>query len=358
MASLRAEGGVAGTAPVMLQDAEGRVLCLTMEDLFAWFHSTLVEEGSEQQAVRPEGWKVWSDGGFVPMRALTRRATLSWRPRMWRVLTHTACVDVVEDQVLLTADGQGVRAGDVAVGDTLAHAEGPGVWAATHGFPVSPGWKRGYLYGAFYAVGTCGTYWNRNKRKTYAWSMAKRREAWLQKLRDYAMATAEADGFRGCMFRVHRWKVALSGPGARAYVQHARRCCYHTDKTKRVPEDVLNGSPHVQLGFIRGYCAGAGSRTTTATGRFATKGPVGAMGLLWVMKKAGYGVSLHLPPSSPLYHLGVSATQFHKDPHGVKKKIDLGYVYREWVYVLTTDNGVFCAGVGTLLCGDMLYVAP
>jgi len=353
--------GVAETMPVMLRAPHGRLTCVPIEDAFYWFMDTLeIKEG--QQIVYPRRWKVWSNGGFVAIHAITRRRTEEGRSRMWRLLTHTASVDVTANQLFLKQSGDVVRTANVEKGDLLLQAYGPEAWEESSGNEDSVEWMHGYYYGAFYADGTCAVYLKKDGYKYYNLHIVKHDQAWLEKVKQCGMVAVEKDGFSNCTFKIyaenpgiggslpiHRLKL-LGGQKTEDYVSFMRKQFYNTDKTKRVPDDVLNGSYNFQTGFVKGYYAGDGSKTGHNTGMFSTKGPVGAMELNWLMRKVGYAVTLHLPPSTSLYCMTLSFKRQNKHPWVVKKKIDMENVNCEWVYSMDTTHGVFCAGVGTLLC--------
>ena len=366
MESLFDHTGVAETTPLMLQDAQGQMTCMSIEDIFLRCCETM-DMQHEVQTVHPVDWKIWSDGGFTRVRTISRRAAEVWRPRMLRLLTHTASVDVIDNQLLVKRNGQVIRAGDVEVGACLMHAGGPEPWEEREENEESVDWVKGYYYGAFYANGTCGIYWDKNRCKTAKWSISKHNRALLEKLRRYAMITVCADGFPQCTFKIYTGKsgtggydhghyLALSGTRKSDYVTATRQQFYTTDKMKRVPDMVLNGSHALQRGFVSGYCDGDGTKTIPQMRRFGTKGAVGAAGLNWVMQKMGFAVSISLPPSSTAYNMTLSVMKQKRDACVVKKIIDQGCVYRHWIYSVDSDNCVFCAGVGTLVCASNSHV--
>ena len=82
------------------------------------------EDGKESAECGDDDVRVWSDGGWTRLERLVRHA---YDPAkgLVRVLTHTGLVDVTPDHSLVTANGQPVKPGEVAVGDVLLHADVP-----------------------------------------------------------------------------------------------------------------------------------------------------------------------------------------------------------------------------------------
>lgn len=73
--------------------------------------------GKEQSIIN--GVSVWTDKGWSKIRRVIRHKTTK---KMYRVLTHTGCVDVTEDHSLLTKNREQVKPEDVKIGDELLHS--------------------------------------------------------------------------------------------------------------------------------------------------------------------------------------------------------------------------------------------
>jgi DNA polymerase elongation subunit (family B) len=63
--------------------------------------------------------KVWSDGKWVQIKRVIRHKT---QKKIYRILTHTGCVDVTEDHSLLNENREKVKPTEVKVGDKLLHS--------------------------------------------------------------------------------------------------------------------------------------------------------------------------------------------------------------------------------------------
>ena len=64
-------------------------------------------------------YQVWSDIGWIDIKKVIRHRC---DKKIYRVLTHTGCIDVTEDHSLITEDLQPIKPKDVKVGDSLLHS--------------------------------------------------------------------------------------------------------------------------------------------------------------------------------------------------------------------------------------------
>jgi hypothetical protein len=64
-------------------------------------------------------YQIWSDIGWVNIKKVIRHKC---EKKMYRVLTHTGCIDVTEDHSLITENKEPIKPVDLKVGDTLLHS--------------------------------------------------------------------------------------------------------------------------------------------------------------------------------------------------------------------------------------------
>ena len=76
--------------------------------------------------------EVWSDAGWTRITNIIRHFT---NKKIYRILTHTGCVDVTEDHSLLTPSGKEVKPTEVKIGHHLLHADLP------NPNPENPSWN-------------------------------------------------------------------------------------------------------------------------------------------------------------------------------------------------------------------------
>jgi hypothetical protein len=64
-------------------------------------------------------YQVWSDSGWIDIKKVIRHRC---DKKIYRVLTHTGCIDVTEDHSLITQDLEPIKPKDLKVGDSLLHS--------------------------------------------------------------------------------------------------------------------------------------------------------------------------------------------------------------------------------------------
>ena len=64
-------------------------------------------------------YQIWSDIGWVDIKKVIRHKC---EKKMYRILTHTGCIDVTEDHSLLTENKEPIKPVDLKVGDSLLHS--------------------------------------------------------------------------------------------------------------------------------------------------------------------------------------------------------------------------------------------
>nr|QBK88203.1 MAG: DNA polymerase elongation subunit family B [Marseillevirus LCMAC202] len=65
-----------------------------------------------------EGWQVWTDSGWSPIKQVIRHKTVK---KIYRVTTHTGTVDVTQDHSLLSDTGEQIKPVNLKIGDQLLH---------------------------------------------------------------------------------------------------------------------------------------------------------------------------------------------------------------------------------------------
>ena len=63
-------------------------------------------------------YQIWSDIGWVNIKKVIRHKC---EKKIYRVLTHTGCIDVTEDHSLLTENKEPITPGNLKIGDSLLH---------------------------------------------------------------------------------------------------------------------------------------------------------------------------------------------------------------------------------------------
>jgi len=190
---------VTGDTPVMIKHANGMVDVVTIETLangdyepYDQFKAGQSNRREKQQA--QVDVRVWADGVWADVNRVIRHKT---KKRIFRVLTHTGCVDVTEDHSLLDAAGRKLKPVDAKIGQELLHA-----------FPTE----------------------------------------FCSDCKEISRKEAFAMGF-------------FFGDGNLEYLEKYRPLFYDKDKRKKVPMCILNAPVDVRSEFVRGYRVADGTKT-------------------------------------------------------------------------------------------------
>ncbi len=310
---------------------------------------------------------VWSEQGWTALKRVIRHKTSK---RIYRVLTHTGCVDVTEDHSLLRAiNGKPVTPKDLSMGDELLHCRLP-LPADT---PKSNGdrvdldreldtleEKLGFCRGFFYANGFADP-------KQHGWSISKQNLTLLEKTIGYLRGIyADADLTFKIVdhmksSRVHR--IMVAGGDAQRLRSQFRVLFYDEVRgIKKVPDEILSAPLAVRQAFWQGYYSGDGDKDQHGYMRCDNKGKIGAAGLFYLMRSLGYPVSINTRLDKPhIFRLTGTRNgkRQRKAPEAVKKIVKnhphgstngpQGEQQQQYVYDLQTKNHHFAAGVGNMV---------
>ena len=105
---------VSGDTPLLIRN-NGMMSIVNIEDLTNQFNITA--NGKEYSDL--DGYEIWTDSQWTKINQVMRHKVSK---KMYRVLTHTGCVDVTEDHSLIRENGQEVAPKDCMIGDTLLHS--------------------------------------------------------------------------------------------------------------------------------------------------------------------------------------------------------------------------------------------
>ena len=114
-----------GDSPVLLQK-DGLVYIKTVQDLFD-IKNKIEYPGFKMfdKTIRLEkeyclsDFKVWCDQGWTNIKKIIRHKT---NKKIYRVLTHTGCIDVSEDHSLLNSKLEKVKPEELNIGESLSHS--------------------------------------------------------------------------------------------------------------------------------------------------------------------------------------------------------------------------------------------
>jgi len=125
---------VSADTPILLMNANDEVMIKTIDTIgenwseYPQFKSDSIGRFDKLQTQVPEGLKVWTydktinAGKWTPIVRVIKHKT---HKKMFRVLTHTGCVDVTEDHSLLDTACNIIKPTECKIGQELLHAPMP-----------------------------------------------------------------------------------------------------------------------------------------------------------------------------------------------------------------------------------------
>lgn len=335
---------VTGETPLLIR-FEGCVHWMQIKQLYM-FDFVRVGDDGKQRITPTAEVEVWSDQGWTQIKQVIRHKT---RKMIYRVVTHTGCVDVTEDHSLVDPAGLEVHPWEVEVGQNLLHKDLPTL-PELH--TVDP--ELAWAWGLFYAEGSCDCYIYQSSHFDKAsWAISNIESDLLQRA---ATALERHEPFTFKILetmqssRCRKLIPIMKSPTAsiKSFVERYREMFYTEDKFKRVPVQILYADRAAKHAFLQGYYAGDGLKVGTGC-VFDNKGEIGTAGLYHLAVSIGYNVSLNTREDKrDIFRCTITTRKQKRPADSIKKIIQLGYL-DDFVYDLETQNHHFSAGIGRLV---------
>jgi DNA polymerase elongation subunit (family B) len=259
------------------------------------------DEGNEL-ATPIDNLEVWSDVGFTSVKYIFRHKK---QGNLVTVNTHTGCVDVTRDHSLLKPDGTEITSEDLNLKDELMHLKCP-VPKDTPSKPLfrtisdetivnykleTEDEERAFIWGLFFAEGTCGHWGSLNDAKR-CWNIYNKDKALLERAKDICERLEKME------FIIGDYKTAcgvyhLKPRGdVKKIVAKYRELFYSERRMKRIPDIILNSPLKIRQAYFIGYYAGDGARHKEIGVVVSNKGNIGTAGLAYLARSLGYKVSV------------------------------------------------------------------
>jgi len=376
---------VVGDTPLLLLNTEtNKIVIKTIESLVEesdWTEYDNFKPDDKSLSCKEKAscpYLVWSKGKWSAIRKVIRHKT---KKDIYRVTTHTGCVDVTEDHSLLDKNGVIVKPKDAVIGQELLHSYPTQidmvVAIKTDDFfsstdtvnPFSDLIKKVYdfnkehslsmeemeahIFGFFYSDGSCGRYpttWG----VKYSWALNNADMRLLERCLDYLHMVEGGRNFTilNTIESSAVYKLVPLGD-IKYMVQKYRPIFYDKDKYKIIPEHILNGSYEVRMSFLVGYYSGDGAKCLnekTKCIRLDNKGKIGSSQLYFLLRSLGYNCSINTrSDKTNIFRITSTPGKQRKNPIAIKKKELIAKEYTEYVYDLETDVGCFQAGIGEMI---------
>ena len=316
-----------------------------------------------------EKYMVWSDNGWTKIKSVMRHKV---NKPIYRVLTHTGCVDVTEDHSLLDINGKEITVNDIVIKDTkLCHKIYNHDTSHENKFNINEelAWAMGY----FQADGYC-TIDNKvkNKRKdgsityytNYNWCISSVDESKLEKLKN--IFEKYENDTNDILYSITKKKVSknsfseksgrcyiyiLTAKGNRKYISlKYRNMFYNSLREKKVPLEILNNKIKIQKSFLEGFYEGDGHKGDRKTDRFDGEYKSQIAGLFQLLQNCGYKPSLNCNNKKlNVYHI-LQSKKYNRPEYTVKKIINVSEKYKNnYVYDFETENHHFHGSIGNII---------
>ncbi len=291
--------------------------------------------------------EIWTSNGWANINRVIRHKT---QKKIYRILTHTGCVDVTEDHSLLDEDLNKIKPTEVSIGTKLRHDFPTEFYERDYGIT----YEEAFLWGFFMGDGSCGAYKTKSSGMKYSWALNNQDVSLLEKLMGYAQ---KIEGLNFKMLDTfessHVYKVVPT-VNLKNIVLKYRQLFYDNNGSKIVPVQILNSPIEIKNGFLEGLYAADGCRKDTSTigcHRIDTKNKISAQSIYLLLRSMGYNVSINTRKDKlNIFRLNYTKNSFRKSFNSIKK-IDLLHEvdFDEYVYDIETTDGTFQAGIGQMI---------
>ena len=288
-------------------------------------------------------YQIWSDIGWVDVKKVIRHKC---DKKIYRVLTHTGCVDITEDHSLITEDGILIKPSECNL-ETKLLSNYPTQFDCN---VETISKDRAYIYGFFYGDGSCDRYECPSGLK-YSWALNNADLNVIEKLK--LLLKKEYPEHTPIVYDTIKSSgvYKLSVNNQKEFVEEYRQKFYDSDRFKKVPTEIINSSIEIIESFFEGYWAADGCRKdkeTSGCTRFDNKGKIGSAGLYYLVRKLGYNVSLNTRcDKEKMIRHTITKNNQRKIANQIKK-IEI-VDYNNFVYDIETECGRFQAGVGDII---------
>ena len=304
------------------------------------------EEGKQdKEFCELENVETWTEKGWTKLFRVIRHALASHK-KMFRILTHTGCVDVTDDHSLIKPCGSEVSPKEVGLGTELLHAMLP---TNVSNSLISE--DEAQIMGFFFGDGSCGSYDCPSGKKS-TWALNNASEELNNKYinlckkvyPDYEwviMQTLESSGVYKISPRNNSYGKIVE------LVNYYRQLLYY-NKNKVIPSEILNAPVNVKAAFFNGLYDADGDKDINGYKRIDQKSQISAANICLLAQSLGYLTSINTRQDKPeIFRITMTKKTQRKNPLAIKKMLEIEYT--GYVYDLTTKNHHFAAGIGNII---------
>ena len=303
---------VGGYTPILCKKEE-KILYLTIEELSKGDWKSI---NDEQEVSTPiDNIYVWSDKGFTKPKFVMRHPQ---EKPLNRIITHTGLVDCTDDHSLLSPDGTEVTPTNLKIGDELMHCQYP-LPKDTPELPLfrsisndtienytlnTSDEEINFLYGLFFAEGSCGTWGKPGKTKS-SWIIYNQDKKLLN--RALVILSKYFSDYGNFLISKYYESASVYHLTIRGKVKKFsdkfRKMFYDNRKYKKIPDEILNDIFKNRQAFFMGYYSGDGNRHIKTGVIINNKGMRGTASLMYLANSLGYKVSISNGKNNLIFRL-------------------------------------------------------
>jgi len=373
---------VTGDTPLLLKNPDGSIFISRIDSIndiwrsYEEFKSDDNITRKDKQQCDDLKLQIWCNEEWCDVKRVIRHKTTK---KMYRVLTHTGCVDVTEDHSLIDSKMNLVKPNMLKLGDSLLHSFPKEFNSIYSDISI----EEAFVWGFFMTNGSCGSYSYKNYNKS-TWTINSQNLDYLNEvLSNLKIAeplhtfeildTMKSSNAYSPSWAVPRYKLIPIDENHLHLCSKYRKLFYNSFKEKIVPNSILNSSFEVRKSFLKGYYKSSFSLTRgnmrneykSEEGKIIpdkeslkgslmidAKGKCGVQGLYYLLKSLGYKtITLVNNRESDVFRINTGMNHSRKNPIQVKKILELqpSNEQGDYVYDIETSSGVFHAGIGEIV---------
>lgn len=392
---------VSGDTPLLLKDNNENILIKNIEDLTKEYKSNILtnkEYGSSD-------YKIWTNNGWTDIKHVMRHKVTK---QMYRVITHTGCVDVTEDHSLLNENESEIAPKNCKIGDALLHdfplfnkienipdnleeldyetinkyAKSINIYkfrklSKDKKIELLNNYKNkniinlnsktiisedeAYVMGLFLGDGYCKQSIRIRNNKEYnrfSWSISNTNYVLLAKSKliltkiygDY-FKLREINKYKNTYSINTKYQLELIGGVETSYIINNYRRLFYYNDSKYIHYELLNSNLKIRKSLFKGYYHADGLHDLSKPKTVNVFTKITSQCIYTLCRSLGYLVSINNIYNSrkeETYILNLSKDKLCRNPNTIKKiyKLENKEMY---VYDLETKNHHFQAGIGSMI---------
>jgi len=392
---------VSGDTPLLLKDINENILIKTIEDLTTEYKTNILtnkEYGNSD-------YQIWTNNGWTNIKHVMRHKVTK---QMYRVITHTGCVDVTEDHSLLNEYAQKITPNECKIGTALLHdfplfhkienipdnleeynyeeindyARLLNIYnfrklSKTKKIELINEYKNkqcldlckntlitedeAYVMGLFLADGHCKKSIRIKDGKKYdrfTWSISNtnyvllaKAKLILTKIYGNYFRLREINKYKNTYSINTKYQIELIGGKTTLYIIELYRKLFYYKNAKYIHYELLNSNINIRKQLFKGYYHGDGLHDLDKPKRIDVYTKITAQCIYILCRSIGYLVSINNDYTSrkkEVYNLQLTNIKLCRNPTQIKKiyKLEHKEIY---VYDLETENHHFQAGIGSMI---------